>query len=48
MLDLITAICKKVGSRRLRHFENKQNKTNPRLGFALLNGFYSPMLPNYL
>ena len=30
----ITAICKKVGSRRFGQFENKQDKTDPKLGFA--------------
>jgi len=30
----ITAVCKKVGGRRFGQFENKQDKTDPKLGFA--------------
>jgi len=42
-----TAICKIVGGCHFRQFGNKQDKIDPKLGFAVLNGVYSPMLPNY-
>jgi hypothetical protein len=32
---IFTAVCKKVGGRRFWKSENKQDTTNPKLGFAL-------------
>jgi len=31
---IITALCKKVGGHHFGHFENKQYKIDPKLGFA--------------
>jgi len=40
----VTALCKKVGGHHFGQIENKQHKTDPKLGFALLNSVYSPIL----
>ena len=47
MVHCFTALCKKVGGRHFWKFENKQDKIDPKLGFALLNSVYSFMLHNY-
>ena len=47
-VHIITDLCKKLGGRRFGQFENKQDKIDPKLGFAPLNGVYCPILCNYL
>jgi len=39
-------LLKKVGGRRFGRFRNKQNTTDPKLGFTRLNCVYSLMQPN--
>jgi hypothetical protein len=41
------SVCKKVGGHHFGKFENKQDKIDPKLGLALLNGLYSPILHSY-
>jgi hypothetical protein len=47
-LRLITVLCKKVGGCHFGKLKNKQDKIDPKLGFALLNDLYSTILHSFI